>query len=348
MFEAIWSLTTRGTSLYVGLGTSTLDAEVWSCNTGATCTQTAGWTKLGGDGVNSSWNTSYEEVTALSWYRNELYAGLGASTGDAELWKWNGASWGGVAIAGDGLNGSWANDTYERVESLVSFNGDLMIVGTGDSTGHGEVWKYDTATWTRIGGANLNDGWTGVMERIPALAVYQGKLYAGTGATANSDATIWAYGGNVRLQSIATSQDTSWHHLAVTYNGSTLKMYIDGVELASQATSAVLSDTIHPLVLGGLAGVQYVGGASARLNGQIDEVRVSNIVRSSFHLTQYPTVRATVQPSTAVHTSGIFSWDTLTPSETLNGGTITYRISGDGGATWGGIGTGAPGLPRSM
>jgi hypothetical protein len=335
MFEGVWSMTSRGTNLFVGLGSSAGDAEVWACDTGATCSQTAGWTKIGGDALNSSWaNSIYEEVDSLTWYRGELYAGLGASTGDAELWKWNGTTWGGAAVAGDGLNGSWADTTYERVKSLATYNGDL-IVSIGDNVaGDGEVWKYDSNAWTRLGGDGIKSGWSNVVEAVNATAVYRGKLYAGTGNTINSDAMVWAYGGNVLLESAATSQDTAWHHLAVTYNGSTLKLFIDGVESASTSTSVAMLNTAHPLVIGGLAGGQKAGGAPASFTGMLDEIRISPTVRGSFQTTPYSSSRETVQPTSAVRTSGIRNWDDFIASESLNGGTIEYRLSDDGGTTW--------------
>ncbi|QQR78854.1 MAG: hypothetical protein IPJ68_01080 [Candidatus Moraniibacteriota bacterium] len=333
-FEAVWSMTARGTNLYIGLGTSANDAEVWTCDTGATCTQTVGWTKIGGDSINSGWTTNYEEVSALSWYRGELYAGLGASTGDAELWKWNGTNWGGAPVAGDGLNGAWSDALYERVKGIVSYNGDL-IVALGDSAaGEGEVWKFDTTTWSRIGGDGSNSGWTNIVERINALQVYKGKLYAGTGFTANSDATIWAYGDNIRLESTTTSQDTNWHHLAVAYDGSSIELYIDGVLDTSISTSATMLDTVHPLLLGSLSGNSGAERIAAGFNGMIDEVRISNIARSSFNTTPYTNTRVAVQPSAAVRLVGTQSWDTFSTTETANGGTITYRLSDDGGTTW--------------
>lgn len=334
-FESIWSMTARGTNLYIGLGSSAGDAEVWTCDTGATCTTTAGWTKLGGDAVNSSWaNSTYEEVSALAWYRGELYAGLGASTGDAELWKWDGSNWGSAAVAGDGLNGSWSDALYERVKGIVSYNGDLIVALGDNAAGEGEVWRFDSSTWARIGGDGTNSGWTNIVERINALQVYQGKLYAGTGLTANSDATIWAYGDNVRLTSTATSQDTNWHHIAVTYDGSALKLYIDGALDTSTSTSATMLDTAHPLLLGSLAGNTGAERIASGFGGMIDEVRISNTDRSSFNTTPYTSSPVGVRPTSAVRLSGVKSWDTFTTDETANGGTITYRLSDDGGTSW--------------
>ncbi|MBP9751508.1 MAG: fibronectin type III domain-containing protein [Candidatus Moranbacteria bacterium] len=335
MFEGVWSMASRGTNIYMGLGSSAGDAEVWTCNVGAACTRTSGWTKLGGDALNSSWaNSVYEEVTALSWYRGELYAGLGASTSDGELWKWNGTNWGSVAIAGDGLNGSWNDGFYERVKAIVSYNGDLIVSLGDNAAGDGEVWKYDTSAWTRIGGDGANSGWSNVVERVNALSVYKGKLYAGTGITANTDAMVWAFGNNARVESTTTNWGTGWHHVAATYDESNLRLYVDGTLESTQSASGFMSDTAHPLVIGGLAGSQRSGGAPAAFTGMLDEIRISSTVRGSFQTTPYSNSRETVQPTTAVRTSGIKNWDDFVASESLNGGAIEYRLSDDGGTTW--------------
>jgi hypothetical protein len=86
--------------------------------------------------------------------------------------------------------------------------------------------------------------------------------------------------------------------------------------------------------IGGLAGSQSAGGAPATFTGMLDEVRISSSVRGSFQTTPYSTSRETVQPTTAVRTSGIKNWDDFIASESLNGGAIEYRLSDDGGTTW--------------
>lgn len=330
---AVWSMTSRGTDIYVGLGSSANYADVWTCDT-ASCTRTSGWIKLGGNGTNSSWGAGYEEVTALAWYRNELYAGLGASAGDAEIWKWNGSSWGGAAFVGDGIpDGSWEDLLYERIRSIKSYNGNL-IVGLGDSAGDGEVWQYDTSAWTKIGGDAARSGWTNVIERLGAIAAYRGKLYAGVGLTANSDATVWAYGANELVESSTTSQDANWHHIAATSNGSTLRLYVDGTEVDSEGLAGSPANTAHPLVLGGLSGGgQFTGAAPAILNGSIDEIRISDTVRASFQTTPYSSGYETVELSDPVHTSGVEKWDSFSSSEEAPGD-ITFRLSSNGGTTW--------------
>ncbi len=331
-FEQVISMAVYGNSLYVGLGITAGDAEVWTCTIGS-CAVASGWTKMGGDGLNSSWNTVYERIEQLLPYNGGLYVGLGLTADDAEVWKYTTSSGIWAQVGGDGLNNSWTASTYERVRNLTVYNGDLYA-GLGLTAGDGEVWKYNGSTWAKIGGDSLNNGWASANESVASMSVYKGKLYAGLGDTANADATIWAYGNNSVLKSTASSQDTNWHHIAATYDGTTMRLYIDGVLDNTLTTSLTLLDTTHPVLIGANFGGNESGIGQGFLAGQIDEVRISNIRRTEFNTTPYTASAQTVKPTSAYGTSGILSWDGFTADETVNGGTITYRLSNDNGSTW--------------
>ena len=62
----------------------------------------------------------------------------------------------------------------------------------------------------------------------------------------------------------------TWTHLAATYDGNILKLYVNGVQVSSRAIQGQLSDAAGPLTIGG----NYVWGEHYR--GLIDEVRVYN------------------------------------------------------------------------
>jgi hypothetical protein len=322
-FERVSSLTVYDGQIYAGLGSSTTDAEVWGWNGSA-------WSKIGGDGTNSSWNTSYEQVESLLPYNGKLYAGLGNSTADAEVWEYNGTVW--SKIGGDGTNSSWIDGQYEQVKTLASYNG-LLYAGLGNNTANGEVWVYNNGTWSKVGGG-LNSSWpAGSIETVNSLSTYHGKLYAGLGNGANSDAQVWAYGNNAFLQSSTSSQDTNWHHIAASYDGTTMKIYIDGTLNASVAALLYMPDTAQPLLVGSsFGGIQ--GSAQGNFDGLLDEVRISNIARSSFTAHPYSTTGQTITLNSAVRISGVWHWDTYDATETANGGTITYRLSDDDGSTW--------------
>ena len=166
------------------------------------------------------------------------------------------------------------------------------------------------------------------------FGVYKGKLYAGLGDTANVDAAIWSYGSNGFLQSAAAGQNTSWHHLAATYDGGTMRLYIDGALNASTSATLSMPDTDQPLLIGSSYGANNRDGGQGYFDGAIDEVRISDVARSSFTTQPYSSAAQTITLNDAVRKSGVWHWDNLTSSETVNGGAITYRLSDDDGATW--------------
>ena len=322
--EAVMSMTVYSGELYAGLGTSTNDSEVWKYD-GST------WTQVGGDGVASSWNGHYEEVDILRIYNGKLYAGLGAGAGDAEVWEYDGSTW--TLVGGSDVNNSWTSGTYERIRSMAVYNGQLYV-GTGDSAGDGEVWAWNGTTWVQMGGDSINDSWGSTIEYVGSLIDYHGRLYAGTGVSANADAMVYSIGDNAYLAGTATTQDTNWHHIAATYNGLTMKLYVDGVENASTNKSVVPPDNNIDLRIGSTYGSGGRGETQGYFGGQIDEVRLSSNVRTDFTSKPYVTTKKTISLVNPIFTSGVQAFTAFTTNEATNGGTITYRLSTDGGSTW--------------
>ncbi|NMB69773.1 LamG domain-containing protein [candidate division WWE3 bacterium] len=280
----IYTLKAYNGNLYAGLGgTGAGEAEVWKWSgTGSV------WTKVGGDGVGSTW-TVHNTVESLAVYQGELYAGLGYGSGYGDVWKYNGSTW--EQVGGDNIYGSWDDINYEIASALKVYNG-LLYVGLGRTAGDGEVWVYDGTSgddrWDMIGGDGT--GWTnGLFERVRSMAIYDGKLWAGLGDTANNDARVWTYGADKVLESETIGQDTDWHHLAATYDGDIMRLFIDGVQDASLDVNAVLvPDTAAKLYIGASAGNIVPGGKRGEFYGEIDEVRISNTARSISNIIYKP------------------------------------------------------------
>ena len=62
----------------------------------------------------------------------------------------------------------------------------------------------------------------------------------------------------------------TWSYLAATYDRSTLRLYVNGVQVASKSATAAMAVSSNPLQIGGntIYGSYY--------NGVIDEVRIYN------------------------------------------------------------------------
>jgi hypothetical protein len=323
-YDRVSSLAVYRDELIAGLGAGGGEAELWRWNGTA-------WTKIGGDGLNSSWDATFEQVESLIPYNNNLYIGLGNSTGDGEVWEWNGTTW--TKMGGDDLNGSWTDGTYERVRTLATYNGDLYA-GLGSTAGDSEVWKYSGTTWTKIGGNSVNSSWGNAIEEVESFSAYKGKLYAGTGNTANADALVYTYGDNGYLESTTNSFDNEWHHIAGSYDGTTMRLYIDGVQESSATKLLTLPDSDRNLLIGNAYGGREYGKPLASFDGQIDELRISSIARTTLQSEPFSSDTQTVSPTTSVRKVGVLQWDGFDVDETLDGGTITYRLSDDDGVSW--------------
>lgn len=77
----------------------------------------------------------------------------------------------------------------------------------------------------------------------------------------------------------ATIADGNWHYLAGTYDGATMRFYVDGIEQATQPATTILASP----------NIYHVGGRPSNtfIEGDIDEVRLSDIARSATEILSY-------------------------------------------------------------
>jgi hypothetical protein len=310
--------------LIAGLGTGTGEAEVWSWNG-------TGWTQIGGDTIGSSWGAAIDQIETMVPHDNKLYVGLGNTTDEAQVWEYNGTGW--TQVGGSEINDSWIGGTYERVRTLASYNGDLYA-GLGNGAGDGEVWRLSEGTWVKVAGNNVNGSWGSAIEEVRSFGTFKGKLYSGTGSTANADANVWTWGDNGYLQSSVDSFDDSWRHVAATYDGTTMKLFINGALDSSLAKNLSVGQGDRDLLIGSGYGGREQGKSISRFEGQIDEVRLSGVARTEFNSTPYTDEPQTIAINSDYRTSGVWHWDTWDDTANLNGGTITYRLSADSGTSW--------------
>jgi hypothetical protein len=69
-----------------------------------------------------------------------------------------------------------------------------------------------------------------------------------------------------------TVTDTAWHMLAVTKDGSTRAMYLDGVALSNSAGDQTLTDTTGDIYIG-----RHQPGATDYFDGTVDEVSIYDV-----------------------------------------------------------------------
>jgi hypothetical protein len=100
--------------------------------------------------------------------------------------------------------------------------------------------------------------------------IYKGKdnYYLEADSTNSKPATRATSGG--ALFGIGPLTVNTWTHLAGTYDGATLRLYVNGVQVSSRAQTGPIAVSTNPLQIGGdtFYGQYFLG--------KIDEVRVYN------------------------------------------------------------------------
>ncbi|MEK7317429.1 MAG: LamG-like jellyroll fold domain-containing protein, partial [Candidatus Eisenbacteria bacterium] len=199
--------------------------------------------------VDSSWVATYASsaiVTGLV-AAFDFSEGTGSTTADRS----------GYANTGTLVGATWT--TQGRFGNALQFNGTSSRVTIPDSPVLQltsamtlEAWVYPTAALT---------GWTDVIMK-------QGDDYFMTASGTPGGRP--AVGSSVALPLFAVTAlpVATWSHLAATYDGSLLRLYLNGVEVGSRGETDSLPTSGGPLSLGGdaLFG-QY-------FSGTLDEVRI--------------------------------------------------------------------------
>lgn len=167
--------------------------------------------------------------------------------------------------SGHGNTGTLAGAVWTsqgRFGGAVSFDGSGWIsVDDADSLDLSnamtlEAWLYPTAVPT---------GWsTALMKEQPGEFDY--VLYAGSPL---NQPNVFVYsGGEQGAADVSGLPLNVWTHLAGTYDGNSLCLYVNGTLVASNAVSGSIAQSSGPLRIGGNA----VWGEY--FQGQIDEVRI--------------------------------------------------------------------------
>ena len=139
-------------------------------------------------------------------------------------------------------------DDWVTIDDRAEFN--LLDSGTI------EAWVKPSA---------LTDWRSVIMKQIPGSLPY--ALYASSSSGVPA-AHLFGAGAPVDALGPAALLTTTWTHLTMTWSGGTLRLYVDGAEIAQQPAPASLALGAGPVRVGGN------GVAGQFFSGLIDEVRI--------------------------------------------------------------------------
>ena len=252
-------------------------------------------------------------IAALIGWLDPAASGFAATPGLVAAFAFDEGSGATVTDAsGSANNGTTANTTWVAGKNggALSFNGTSSRVTIPDTTSLHlttamtlEAWVDKTAT---------NSGWRDI--------VYKGNdnYYLSASSTPNNRPAGGAIIGGTygEAYGTATLATNTWAHLALTYDGTTIRLYVNGTQVASTPKTGSITTSTNPLTIGSDSFYgQY-------FQGLIDDLRVYNVALSAAQIqtdmntpvgpaptdTQAPTAPASLSATAVNGTRVDLSW----------------------------------------
>jgi PKD repeat protein len=226
-------------------------------------TYTVSLTVTGPGGSNTATKTNY--VTVASNSSSGRSSGLVAAYGFDET---NGTQV--LDASGNGNHGTLSNvtrTTQAKFGRALYFSGSNSLVTVSDSSSLDlttgmtlSAWVYPT-TWA--------SGWKSLLMKESS----GGLAYAlsANSAADQPDSTLRIGGYDRQLAAGSHLPSNTWTHLAATYDGTTQRLFVNGVQVGSRSQTGTLDVSANPLRVGG-----NTVWANEYFQGLIDEVRIYN------------------------------------------------------------------------
>jgi hypothetical protein len=215
----------------------------------------------------------------------------------------------GTAATTGAVSVTGASSTYASTVLSSSPTGfyrlsDSGTAGMADSSGHGATGTYQPDTTVGVAGPLANDPATAVTgtsseevgQGSPTLPLYAGartlegwfsttsggtQWLAGYGSEAtaqgfsvgiqSNDVYVQGYSDDLTFNSSTSLQDGNWHFVAVTSDGTSATVYVDGVSLGTKTFPQPL-DTLPDLNPAGLLIGSTTGHCCGNFSGQLADV----------------------------------------------------------------------------
>ena len=218
-----------------------------------------------------------------------------ATTGLVAAYSFNEGSGSTVGDAsGTGNNGTTSNTTWSasgKYGGALSFNGTSARVNIPNSSSLQLTTAMTLEAW--VNPSAVSSAWRDV--------IYKGNdnyYLEATSSASKPDAGLIAGGSYGDAYGTAALPANTWSFLTETYDGATLRLYVNGTQVAATAHAGSIATSTSQLQIGGdsIYG-QY-------FSGLIDEVRIYNTALSA----------AAIQTDMATPVSGSSTTDTTPPS----------------------------------
>jgi hypothetical protein len=186
-------------------------------------------------------------------------------------------------------NGAHANGPSLGAAGAPTYaNNATSFDGVDDYIGFGDVYDFaGTASYTVDGWFNRTTvgeagTWRVVVGKEPAVGSRDGWAIAiSPGSQRIYFDRVSAGNDDVVISTTATVAGT-WYHFAVTYDGATMRMYVDGALEASTPSPLSIPNTTYPLRLGSLD-----PAPTNLFPGRIDEIAIYDVALTAAQIAEH-------------------------------------------------------------
>ncbi|MGB7218885.1 MAG: LamG-like jellyroll fold domain-containing protein, partial [Vicinamibacterales bacterium] len=241
----------------------TLTVSVAS-NAGASLTNTAA---VAGGGETNTANNTVNDVTVVVVPTLGLVAAYGFNEGTGTTV----ADLSGAGNTGT-ISGTGTWTATGKYGGALQFNGTNTLVTVANAASLALTTGMTVEAWV-MPAATLS-GWRTILHKN----VDRFYLFASSDTNTPAAGGTFA-GGNQNTVAPSALAANVWTHLAGTFDGATVRLYVNGVQVASQAQTTPLTTSTGTLQIGGSGYGEY-------FNGWIDELRVYNRARTALEIQQ--------------------------------------------------------------
>ncbi|MDA0638794.1 Ig-like domain-containing protein [Nonomuraea sp. MCN248] len=240
----------------------------------------------------------------------------GSGTGVADS---SGSNNAGLATAA-----SWQNGKYGKA---LSFNGSSSWVTVQDAASLRLTTGMTLSAW--VNPASVAD-WSSVVSKELSAGGVSYLLYAANGDSVPSGWAKVSAEGHATANGVSPLPVNTWSHLALTYDGAALRLFVNGQQVADTPLTESLIDDGSPLRIGGN------GIWGEYFSGLIDEVRIYNRAQTAAEIqtdmttpiggTAPPDTQAPTAPGSLAATGAPGNAQLTWTASTDNVGVDGYRI----------------------
>jgi hypothetical protein len=196
----------------------------------------------------AAWTNGYVGV----WHLNGLSAKDSARGNDSTV---NGTP---SVLGRTGVGATFNNTANDTIQ--VPWDADFNLASNFEVSGWFKIAPGDKADFRTLTAKEASNSFTDRNWWIATRA--DGKLW-------------WKSSPSIDCTNTTDVCDGQWHHFAAVHDGTVARLYVDGAQVATDTSPGLASTQSEPVLFGEEL------GAGRRFVGLLDEMRVSNVKRSS-------------------------------------------------------------------